>query len=274
MTKHKSEDLKILAVKYYLKNKNRITYKHVCNIFKCSPRSLKRWIDRYTKEKSIKRHNRKSISYKVRQKHVKYILKKIKGKQTIIMSELLKDVKKKFSDFNVTRKWLGQIIRDNNITRKRSRLSHFPKTRYGVPISYKEEMKKYFKIVDKYSINNIISIDETSVKPAMIKEYSRCKLGKRCITKTSDNIVFTKYTLLVAISSKGIIGYKLYKKGGMNGERFAEFLNEFIVGKYKKKLIIMDNAGAHKKQIVKDTILNSGNKFIYNVPYNPKSNPV
>ena len=37
--KHKSEDLKIQAVKYYIKIKN---YKNVCNIFECSERSLKR----------------------------------------------------------------------------------------------------------------------------------------------------------------------------------------------------------------------------------------
>ena len=32
-------------------------------------------------------------------------------------------------------------------------------------------------------------------------EYSRCELGQRCIVKTDDNIVFKKFTLLVAISN-------------------------------------------------------------------------
>ena len=43
MSKHKSEDYKITAVKYYLENDtNYINYTKTCDIFKCSERSLKR----------------------------------------------------------------------------------------------------------------------------------------------------------------------------------------------------------------------------------------
>ena len=48
MTKHKSEDYKISAVKYYLQKH---TQKETYNIFGCSQRSLMRWVDRYNKEK-------------------------------------------------------------------------------------------------------------------------------------------------------------------------------------------------------------------------------
>jgi transposase len=41
MSKHKSEDYKIIAVKYYLDNDT--NYTKTCEIFKCSERSLKRW---------------------------------------------------------------------------------------------------------------------------------------------------------------------------------------------------------------------------------------
>ena len=42
MTKHKSEDYKISAVQYYLEhNKSQI---NTCKIFKCTPRSLMRWV--------------------------------------------------------------------------------------------------------------------------------------------------------------------------------------------------------------------------------------
>lgn len=40
MVKHKTEDYKLSAVKYYLKSKN--TQERTCKIFECSPRSLKR----------------------------------------------------------------------------------------------------------------------------------------------------------------------------------------------------------------------------------------
>ena len=40
ISKHKSENYKIIAVKYYLKNDT--NYTKTCKIFKCSKRSLKR----------------------------------------------------------------------------------------------------------------------------------------------------------------------------------------------------------------------------------------
>lgn len=58
--------------------------------------------------------------------------------------------------------------------------------------------------------------------------------------------LFRKFTLVCAINNKKIIGWTLYENGGMNGERMVQFIDDFIVGKYKKHLIIMDNGGAHK----------------------------
>ena len=51
MSKHKSEDYKIIAVKYYLENDT--NYTKTCDIFKCSERSLKRWIERYEELEEI-----------------------------------------------------------------------------------------------------------------------------------------------------------------------------------------------------------------------------
>lgn len=67
--KHKSEDYKLSAVKYYLDTK--LSMDDVCDIYQCSKTSLKRWINRYEKEGSIKRHNRKAISYKITKEQVK-----------------------------------------------------------------------------------------------------------------------------------------------------------------------------------------------------------
>ena len=83
------------------------------------------------------------------------------------MSELAKIVKKKYDDFDITSRQLRNVIRNNNITRKRIRWEHFPVTRYGTPINKQKELDKFYK-----------NIDETSIKPAMLKEYSRCKLCK------------------------------------------------------------------------------------------------
>jgi hypothetical protein len=74
-SKHKSEDYKITASdlrvqKYYLENDT--NYTKTCDIFKCSKRSLKRWIERYEESEEIKRLNRKPISYKITKEQVKF----------------------------------------------------------------------------------------------------------------------------------------------------------------------------------------------------------
>lgn len=178
MPKHKSEDYKISAVQYYLENLT--LYSSVCKIFKCSERSLKRWIDRYKTERRIMRHNRKSVSYKITKKQVKYALKKLKENEQISMKALAKKIKKKYPSFNITSQHLGQVLRDNNQTRKRTRHYHYPSIRYGRPTNLKQDLGNFYKEVDSYSLDKIISLDETSVQPSMIPEYSRCKLGRRC----------------------------------------------------------------------------------------------
>ena len=233
---------------------------------------MKRWIQRYENEGSIKRHNRKAVSYKITKEQVKTAIKMLKNNEQITLEELVKQLKKKYKNFNLTPQHLGIVIRDNNKTRKRTRHKQFPKTKYKKPINEKKELDKFYKEVNKYPLNKIISLDETSISPAMIKEYSRCQLGKRCVYKTDDNFVFRKFTLLVAISNSKCIGYKLYESGGMTKERLVEFFEEFIFPHYKDHLIILDNAGSHNNQYVKDAILENGNNYQFSVPYTPKSN--
>tara|TARA_Y100001980_G_C14392442_1_gene191121 strand:- start:26 stop:412 length:387 start_codon:yes stop_codon:yes gene_type:complete len=85
MSQHKSEDYKISAVKYYLKIKHQT---NTCEIFECSQRSLMRWVEKYNKNKTIKRKSRKAVSYKVTQQHIKYIKTQLKTNKTISMQEL------------------------------------------------------------------------------------------------------------------------------------------------------------------------------------------
>lgn len=269
--KHKHEDYKMSAVLYYKENDSSLA--DTCRIFKCSERSLKRWIDRYDDEQEFKRHNRPPIAYKVKKEWVIFARKKLKENPQITIEELAGKLKQQFHDFNISRKHLGDVIRDINETRKRTRRKHFPMTKYNKPIDFQTEMNKFFAVVDKYPLNKIISIDETSIAFYMSPEYSRCYLGTRCEMKTTDNKVFQKHTLISAISSTGLIGYIFYNEGGMTTERLIEFLTKILENR-KNYLVVLDNAPAHRKKIVKQTIEESGNKLVYAVPYTPRTNPV
>ena len=272
MPKHHSEDYKISAVEYYLDNGNQ---KYTCEIFNCSRRSLMRWIDKYQDDEGrILRYNNDPISYKVKKKHVKFILKKVKQNNKITMNELMAELNEKFDDINITRQWLGRIIRDNNLTRKRLKSKHYAQTRYGIPYNVQTKLDEFYQAIDQWDIRNIISIDETSIKPDMALSYARCKLGQRCYRKTTSQQVFKKYTLLVAISNNGIIGWKLYETGAVNGERFNQFIKDYITNRFRNKLIVMDNAAAHRTNIVKTTITDSGNQYLHAVAYRPQTNPI
>ena len=100
-----------------------------------------------------------------------------------------KEIYKKYNDFNISKGHLAKVIRDNNITRKRTRQRHYPETRYHKPINLKKELALFYSVTDKYSIHKIISLDETSIHAQMVESYSRCALGKRCVHKTKDNRV-------------------------------------------------------------------------------------
>ena len=199
MGKHYSSDLKLKAVKYYNKIKN---YVHTCEIFECSERSLKRWVERYNNTGDIIRKDREEGSYKLRKKHIKYIKEIIKNNNDIRMKDLHLRFIQKFKDVDISRQYLSKILRDNNITRKRATFEHFPSTYRGQPRNEKEELKAFFKKISKFSLDNIISIDETSISTSLSVNYCRYNLGERCIIKTDDNSVFKKYSLVVAITNK------------------------------------------------------------------------
>jgi hypothetical protein len=198
----------------------------------------------------------------------------IKKKPHISINTLHELMKKKFNDYSITSQHLGKVIRDNNITRKKTTKRHYPETRYGKTVNLKKEMNKFYSVVDNFTLDKIICLDEISIHAMMKPSYSRCELGKRCVMKTSNNTVFVKYTIIATISSKGVIGWKMYEKGGMTGVRMVEFINEFIRNKFKNNLIIMDNAGSHRNIIVKKAVSTTNNTLHYSVPYRPKTNAI
>lgn len=96
---------------------------------------------------------------------------------------------------------------------------------------------------------------------------------KRCYYKSSDNKIFRKYTLIVAISNSKLIGHRLYEKGGINTERFSKFI-DFILSKYDNKLLLFDNARNYTSNNVLKEIKNSGNDYVLEVSYTPSLNPI
>jgi transposase len=106
--KHKSDDYKTIAVKYYLNNKDSMD--KVCKIFNCKKSTLKDWIDRYKNTKHFTRKNRKAESYKINKEQVNHALSMIDRNEQLTMGELLIDMKQKHNNLDITSQHLGSII--------------------------------------------------------------------------------------------------------------------------------------------------------------------
>jgi transposase len=270
MTKQFTPDLKLKAVNYYNQIHN---YVQVCKIFECSERSLKRWVEQYETKKNVDRKTRKLGSYKLEKQHIQFIKETLRNHNDIQMNFLHELLKVKFPKLDISRQYLSDIIRDNNITRKRATFKHFPKTYRGNIRNEKEELKEFFDVIRKYKLEDIISIGETSVSTSLTHKYCRAFLGDRCVKKTTNNEVFKKYSLVVAINNKKCIASELYQNGAVNAERFNEFLKK-ICSKVKSKLFVLDNGQIHKKEETKQIIRDSGNYLLYTVSYHPRLNSI
>lgn len=252
MPKHKSEDYKLSAVKYYLKNKNQVK---TCKIFECSERSLMRWVIKYNDTKRIIRKEREYKSYKITKDQVKFILDELKKNKTITLKELLNNLKDKYPNIIISQYHIYRIIKDNYFSLKLTRFRHEPILRFGKEINIKNKLRDFYKEISNYDIKNIICIDETNILSLQKRKYCYSEIGKRCIIKTHSQEVFKKYTGIFAISINSVIGWEIYKKGGIDTNRLSTFLEKYI-SKYRNKVVILDNASSHRSEIIKNKKFN------------------
>ena len=269
MGKHKSEDYKLTAVKYYNRNKNQVK---TCKIFNCSERSLMRWVKKYDKYHDIKRKTRKYIAYKIKNEYVKFLKDEIHKDKTITILDLTNKLNNKFN-ISISKSHINKVIRDQNITLKQTRLRHEPVSRFKQPVNIRNNLSIFYNEIKKYNLDDIICIDETSLNSFETRKHCYEKIGKRCTIKTNSNEVFKKYTGIFAITNKKCIGYEIYNKGGIDSNRLETFINKFISGKYKNKLIILDNASSHRNQKIKD-LITKDNKLLYSVVYQHFTNAI
>jgi transposase/transposase-like protein len=271
MGKHHTEDYKLSAVRYALKTDNQV---ETCEVFDCKRQSLQRWIKEYQDTGTITKREHHRKSRKVKKEYISFIRSELQKKPQLFLNDLLQMLKEKFPDLDITSQHLGRIIRNQNITRKRLRIVHQPTTYRGKERDHKKEVETYIAEMRKQDMDKIIALDETGIYAALHPSYARCYTGRRCYVKTTDQRVFKKYSLLVAITTKGVIGWKLYEKGAVNAERLTDFIKSKIAGKYENHVIVMDNAIFHKSDIVRDAVKESKNTIQYSVAYYPRSNPI
>eukprot|EP00835_Amoeboradix_gromovi_P002115 NODE_112_length_19362_cov_0.399678.p10 type:complete len:141 gc:universal NODE_112_length_19362_cov_0.399678:18802-19224(+) len=125
--RQKSHDYKETAVRHYIEQSHNMEV--TCRIFDCKIKTLGRWIQRYREDGNIERHNRIPRANKMKQSHVDEAVNYLANHQTVSIPELDTHLEDKYNDYLITGDHLRTVIRDKNITRKRTKHGDYPKLR-------------------------------------------------------------------------------------------------------------------------------------------------
>ena len=142
---------------------------------------------------------------------------------------------------------------------------------YGKNLSDLLTKQKLYKLSNqKTNWNNVISIDETYIYLNSKPNYGWSKKGTRIFNYQKSNPI--KYSIIMAISNKKIIGYQIYK----SNINFHLFYN-FLIGlsfKFTNKIFLMDNVSFHKNNKLRLMAEYFDNKIMFIPPYSPQFNPI
>ncbi len=223
-----------------------------------------KWLKEYNVDNNLINHERK-VS-KITKEIEELIINVYTNKSKIKPKNLRKNIKKRFN-VSIGRSSIYEVLKRNKITYKRIST---PKTPYN-NFKLKALKKDLKKRLGPTTNNKIVSLDETSINLHSKPFYGWSKKGTRCIRKIKK-VVRKRVSLILAISRKKVIGYKIVEKS-VNGEIFKDFISD-ITSKKSNYNLLLDNARIHHYKKLKESITKTNNKLIYNIPYHPQSNPV
>jgi transposase len=169
---------------------------------------------------------------------------------------------------NISRSSVYKVLADSKITYKKLYVKNDPYSHHK-----KEKLKKeLFEKINNVNSNDIISIDETSIEINMRPHYGWSKRNTKCIIK-NNKIIRKRVSLIMAVDKSKIVAYKIVE-GSVNGEIFKDFILNNVLKNIDNKTLLMDNARIHHYKKFKEAINDTTSKVIYNIPYNPETNPI
>jgi transposase len=236
-------------------------------IFGASKSSIYGWIKMYSNDLLIRNSNvRTFYESKITDEIKKYVVSYVTKRVTFNVKKLNRCIK---NNFNMTlcKSSIYNILKQNNMSYKKIGKKIIP-----INKNIDEQIKNLKEEVKKYKSDKVVSIDESSFDIQICSKYGWSKKGEtiKKIIKTTDR---KRKTLTLAITKNRIVGYNIVN-GSSNGNNFCNFLKNDILPHIENGIILMDNVRFHHSKIVTDAINTTTNKIIYNVAYNPDTNPI
>lgn len=264
MPKIYSYELKISVVNFYYSKFWNI--KDAINIFNVSKSTMYDWINLYknnmlTKSTNIRTTYNRSLNDEVEN----YIIIYVQKRTNFIYKNLKSCIKRIFNTY-ISKSSIYRILKKHNITNKKI-CKKLTLTKKNIVHEIRELKNK----VKNLGAQNIVSLDESSFDTHICQLTGWSKKGTRInkILKASRK----RKTLTLAIKENCVLAYTITDKSS-NAVKFEQFLKTELLPKINNGTILMDNVSFHHSKKVVDCILEAGNQILYNVPYNPDTNPI
>lgn len=266
---------RLYAIRYYIlyeSDINRII--HIKNIFMVSPSQFYYWLNKYgrncTKESIVELESvndkKEMTPYKITNAIKRYIVNAATRLKCTSMKNIKRSIMRIFNT-SISIQHIYRILKEERITYKNVTYVKWPYTEKKLS----DEKKRLKNELGNLEINNIISYDESSVEINMQNNKGWSKKNTRCLRQFKPRKV--RMTLGLAINRAGVVGFKIVKKS-FNGAIFKDFLDATLLPIINNNKILLDNATIHKCKLVKESLSKTTNKFVFNIPYHPQTNPV
>ena len=132
----------------------------------------------------------------------------------------------------------------------------------------KQFCENYIKACDD---DSLISIDETGFYLGDHRKKGWNAIGKRLAIKSDKSLRRVKFTLILAISSKGLVGFEIIDHNCKKID-FVNFIQNLKLP--HGSVILMDNIPFHHSNEVIEAIKKCNASILYCISYSPKLNSV
>ena len=245
-----SKYLRHVVINYYYQVHS---FRTVSNIFKVSKSTIHRWVNGY----SPKPRTSKFLCLQ------ENIHETITNDPFLTLYQLRELFQKKNHVISISS--LSRILKKLKLTYKRVTKKFYYKSKE----SLFSKQKQYIESISNVNHDKILSIDETYFYNTTNHNYRWCPSKKRLETYNKVNL--KKQSMIMCISNKQIISYKVYAKN-IDKSIYKQFINTFI-HKFKDYYLLMDNVSFHKSKEIID-LVNEHNNILYIPPYSPQFNPI
>lgn len=265
MPKIYSVDFKSSVLNFYFSDL--FTIDNTIYIFGISKSTLYNWVNSFQKSNTITKSNiRTKYNSKITDEIQNFIVTCVTKKSIFSIKNLKRRILKIFS-IAVNKSSIYRVLKINNITHKKINNKFVP-----IKQNTSQEINKLLTNLNSYEPNKIISIDESSFDTNLRPVYGWSKKGSP-LKKIIKSPRRKRKTLTLAVSNNKIIGHSLVN-GSSNNIIFKNFLQTQVLPKIRNSVILMDNVRFHHSKNVVDLVNSTSNSIIYNVPYNPDTNPI